>query len=562
MRVTTRVTLALAVLGSGCNSGPERQTTALPRVADPAPMARMTSRQYANTVRDLFAPAQIVSPAFPLEVTAAGGFRNNAAFNTPSGPLVDAYHRAALSVTEQVVAQRELLLPCDPSATSCAREYLSTLAPRVWRRDLEDHERSALVARFDGWAAQHGVEAALQLSLEELLMAPQFLYLPRLGLAAPDDTGVGVPLSSWELASRLSYFLWDSTPDERLLELARQGRLHERAGVGFHGELFDFEAVSSVGVDLDHYRQQGAFEGLEDVEEEDDLSDFYYLEYLPMLRYEPEVFVHQEIFGGGAGTLAALLTSNRTWATPEIAQVAYGVQLEQDEDRMVTWSAAADFGRLGGVYLEDAVFEGDYFPLELDPQRRAGLLTLASFLTSHAGPRQPSPVGRGVAVLDRLLCTTLVPPGDVPPLEHSVEGQEPRTNREKYDIHQQAEACAACHRQIDGIGLVFEHYDSLGRWRARDGGHPVDATGALVGVDTAQPVDGAVELAEALASSRDVHRCYVRQWFRRGFGRSEQDGDNPTVEALQAGFWESGGDIQELIVNIAASHEFRYRRTP
>lgn len=573
--------VTLVILTAACGESPEdQQTTALPRVADPAPMARMTSAQYNNTIRDLFAPARITPLAFPSEAEGAGGFRNNVTFNAPTGPLVEAYHRAALSVAEQVGAQIEEVVGCAVGSLECGHEYLAGLAVRAWRRDLDDTERRELLAEFDDWAAQHGWTTAMQLAIEQLLMSPQFLYLARIGHAKPDATGVGVPLSSWELAARLSYFLWNSTPDEQLLELARADKLRDRKVVieqawrmlgdprglrmvvAFHGELLDFEGVSSVGVDLDYYHDQGVFDWLgEGYQNGDDVSDFYFLNYLPMLRYEPEVFIAQEIFGGGPGTLAGLLTSSTTYVTPHIARLAYDSAVDE-LGPAVTWTAYTDFGTQQGEYENSEIFEAQYYPLELDPGRRAGILTLASFLSSHAGPQQPSPVGRGVAILDRLLCRALAPPGDVPPLEQSLEGHKPKTNREKYAIHEQSEACAGCHRTIDGIGLVFEHYDSLGRWRDLDNGYPVDASGELVIGDTAGPVDGAVELAHALAHSRDVHDCYVRQWFRWGFGRNETSDDSPTLEGLQAGFWESGGDIQELIINIAASHEFRYRSAP
>ncbi len=577
MRGSPNIALGLLLFSAGCGPAePERQSTALPRVADSAPLARMTHAQYANTVRDLFAPAEIMPPAFPREREAAGGFRNNAQFNAPTGPLVEAVHRAAVLVAEQAVEQRGVLMDCDLESPACGHAYLSDLAVRAWRRGLSSAETAQLLDGFDTWSARHGAVPALQLAIERLLLSPEFLYLPRFGLAEPDATSVGLPLTSWEMASRLSYFLWNSAPDEALLELARADRLRSRdvviaqawrmladprgqaMVVAFHRELLDFEAVGGVGLDLEHYA--GAF-GDEQGYEEDDIADYYYLEYLPMLRYEPEVFVAREVFGEGSGTLAGLLTSTRTWVTRDIATIAYGAPLDTHGGG-VPWIAQTDLGALGGEFYEESIFDAVYYPLELPAEQRAGVLTLASVLSSHAGPRQPSPVGRGVAVLDRLLCTTLSPPGDVPPLEQSLEGLDPQTNRDKYDIHQAADACGGCHRIIDGIGFAFEHYDSMGRWRELDNGHPVDATGQLVGVDVEGSVDGAVQLAQALAQSRDVHDCYVRQWFRWGFGRNETDDDAPTLTGLADGFWESGGDIQELVVNIAGSHQFRHRRAP
>jgi hypothetical protein len=156
---------------------------------------------------------------------------------------------------------------------------------------------------------------------------------------------------------------------------------------------------------------------------------------------------------------------------------------------------------------------------------------------------------------------TLVPPGDVPPLEQ-VETQMPKTNRDKYALHTAVPTCQSCHELIDGIGFAFEHYDSLGTWRDEDNGYPVDATGTLLGTDVNGPVTDAVDLMQRMAGSRTIHDCYVKQLFRYAFGRNEGAEDLPTLEYLQEGFWRSGGDIPELLVNITASYEFRYRKNP
>ncbi|MEM6292533.1 MAG: DUF1588 domain-containing protein [Myxococcota bacterium] len=183
---------------------------------------------------------------------------------------------------------------------------------------------------------------------------------------------------------------------------------------------------------------------------------------------------------------------------------------------------------------------------------------MAGFLTAKAGPQQPAPVRRGVTILERLMCTELHPPGDVPPLEN-VDSREPRTNRERYAIHSEAAACAGCHASIDGIGFTFEHYDSMGRWRDTDNDYPVDATGRLLGTDNDGEVNDAVGLMQRMGDSRTVHDCYTKQWFRYAFGRSETAEDEPLLATLQEGFWNSDGNILELIVNLAGSYSFRHR---
>ncbi|MCH9679963.1 MAG: DUF1592 domain-containing protein, partial [Deltaproteobacteria bacterium] len=487
--------------------------------------------------------------------------------NTASPALVETYQRAAADVSARAVAELDALLGCDRTIDACGRDWLADLATRAWRRPLTADERSTLLSDYDAWHSQYGIDTAMVLAIQLLLQSPDFLYFPRLGAPGSSPSGAAIPLSDWELASRLSYLLWDSMPDAELFDLARDGRLQDRQVladqavrmlsdgravdmvVGFHRQNWDFDDVGSNPIDLEYYAPVFNERGLV---AEDDKSDYYYLDYSPQLRFESDVFIARHVFHGDA-RLHTLLTSTQAWATPAVAELAYQQSVDANAEP-VLWTAPIP--QEGNDQF--GLFEGDYFPITLDPARRAGLFTMAGFLGAKAGPQQPAPVRRGVTILDRLLCTELTPPGDVPPLE-LVEQMEPRTNRDKYAIHAQSEACAGCHRAIDGIGLTFEHYDAMGRWRDTDNGHPVDASGELVGTDRDGPVIDAVALMHELGRSRTVHDCYVRQWFRYAFGRNETIDDQPTLDAMQEGFWRSDGDILELIVNLAGSYSFRHR---
>ncbi|MEM9460127.1 MAG: DUF1588 domain-containing protein [Myxococcota bacterium] len=538
--------------GSGSGSGGAEQSAGTP---DPSPLSRLTTEQYKNTVLDLFPGVEMPSLLFPPQLEAEGGFENNATFNSASGPLVDAYNRAAIAVSEEVTFD----LGCNLGDDACAHGYIAQLSERTWRRPIEPSELETLIADYDRWAASHGADTAMRLTIQSLLQSPDFIYFPRFGEAMSEGASASVPLSSWEMASRLSYFLWNTMPDDELFTLAREDGLRERdvviaqawrmlseqrartAAINLHRQLFDLDEQGAI--DFEYYAPQIGGD-----------SDFYYLEYLPEVRYEPDVFVMQHIFEG-EGTLAALLTSNRAWVTANTAELAYGVEVPADAPSVryvAPDEPLVDFEGLG-------VWQRDYYEVELNPAQRAGLFTLAGFLSSKSNPRDPSPVKRGVMLLERLQCVHLSPPGDVPPIEE-IEDAMPRTNRDKYIMHSEAPACVGCHQQIDGLGFTFENYDSLGAWRDTDNGYPVDASGALVGTDNDGPVNNAVEMMDRLAQSRTIHDCYVRQLFRHSFGRNEDVVvDGPTLEFLQEGFWQSGGDIPELLVNIAASYEFRHR---
>ena len=127
-------------------------------------------------------------------------------------------------------------------------------------------------------------------------------------------------------------------------------------------------------------------------------------------------------------------------------------------------------------------------------------------------------------------------------------------------MHSESPACAECHKGIDGIGFTFENYDPLGQYRTSDNGYPVDASGELIGTDVDGAVQNAIELVQALSQSQTVHDCYTEQMFRYAYGRSKQSSDAQALRFLQEGFWESGGDIAELIVNVVSSHTFRTKK--
>ena len=225
---------------------------------------------------------------------------------------------------------------------------------------------------------------------------------------------------------------------------------------------------------------------------------------------------------------------------------------------------SADFS-----YIEDPLFElygvdkpsghtvGD--PVAMDPTQRAGLLTHAGFLAAHAHPDQSGPIQRGVAVRTNLLCTP--PPPPPPDVDAIPPSPDPMaTTREIFEQHTADPACAGCHVLIDGIGLGFEGYDAIGAYRATENGSPVDQTGAVVGSDVDGEFDGAVELANMLATSEDVRSCVARQWFRYAFGRIEDpQGDACSLEVLDAAFAESDYNVRELMVALVQTDAFRYR---
>jgi uncharacterized protein DUF1588/uncharacterized protein DUF1585 len=198
--------------------------------------------------------------------------------------------------------------------------------------------------------------------------------------------------------------------------------------------------------------------------------------------------------------------------------------------------------------------------VELDPTRRAGLLTQASFLASHAHENQTSPVARGVAIIRNVLCVAL--PDPPPNVDNAPPDPMPgATTRQRFAVHESDASCAGCHKMIDGIGLGFEAYDAVGAFRTMDGGQAVDATGnVLAAPEINGPFDGAVALAKELAGTQQVQQCVARQWFRFALGRLEGAPDGCSLLGMFDAFETSHHDVRQLLAAIATSDAFRYRK--
>jgi hypothetical protein len=234
----------------------------------------------------------------------------------------------------------------------------------------------------------------------------------------------------------------------------------------------------------------------------------------------------------GEGGLADLLTSTETFVDAELGAI-YGLDVTGDEFRLV----------------------------DLDPATRRGVLTQIGFLASHATPVDPDPIHRGVFVTKRLACQTLTPPDDIPSVPSPAEGE---TNRDVIEALTEVpgSVCAGCHATvINPFGYPFEHYDAVGAYRELDRGFEIDAASEVQLDGAAVPVNGALELADALASSAGVHGCYARYWVSYAAGRWATEEEQPLVARLGAASLDEDLSIVELVVQIVKSRPFRTRST-
>jgi len=514
-----------------------------------SPLRRMSNTQYVNTLEDLFGENHdfsTVLAGMPVDPTSHG-FENAAELQIPSPALVEGYYRGATTVAQSLLADAtaaealiEGPIPTDRTAAVAIGEGLiEDYGRRMFRRPLSDDEfdrySEIFAANFeDSGLPEDDFIVALGSAFQAMLQAPQFLYLVERGVA-DGDPGELVRLTDYEIASRLSYFLWDSMPDEALFEAAEAGALGTVEAIEDEARRM-LEAPRAKTALRNFHRQWLHFDSL--LDEMKDLSTHpQWSEELLTAEYEQmNEFIDRVMFDGD-GTIAALLTSNEFPVNARLASL-FGVEMSGEG-----WQS-----------------------MQLDPAQRRGFLTLPGWLAAQAHPVDPSPVLRGVFVRDHLLCSPLPPPpDDVDATPPEQDETTPLTNRERYVQHTVDPSCAGCHNLIDGIGFPFENYDSIGAFRTQDDGQPVDASGNLLATgDTDGPVANALELIDKLAISEAVEQCVTKQWFRYGFAREPSiDGaETCRTDELQTVLHESGGDMRELMVAIVTSNTFAFRRVP
>ena len=520
--------------GSGSSDG-ESDDGPEGACADPAvgvsPLRRLTRSQYNNTIRDLLGiegdPASELAPDEKV-----GAFFSNS--TAPVGELLaEQYMRVAEDLADTAVADLDALVPCDPASdasAACGEAFVDEFGLRAFRRPLYADERDALVGLFEKGRTEVDFSEGVRLVILAALQSPQFLY--HLELDLPDtEAGDVVSLEPYEVASRLSYFLWDSMPDDELLRAAGSGDLDTTEQLRAQAERM-----------LDDPRAADAIESFH--------MQWLHIDAIGTLEKNPDAY-------------PAFDTALRDAMALETRRFADWV-IRFDDGRLETLlTAPYSFldGPLFDLYgVTQPAGHDPTMPVELDPTQRAGLLTQASVLARHAHADQSSPVHRGKLVRENILCTPLAPPPpevDVipPPLDPDA------TTRERFDQHRSDPSCAACHNLIDPIGFGFEHYDGIGAWRAMEGDKAVDASGELIGTeDIDGEFDGAPELARRLAESEQVRACVAEQWFGFAFGRSPADDDECSFDTMALAFAESDHDIRELLVAIVTTDAFRYRK--
>ena len=503
----------------------------------PAQARLLTRFQYDNTVHDLFRGhvSGSFTASFPAE-NEVMGFGNNAEHHRATPWLAEEHVAASEAIAARAVEVLGELLPCAQSqpGAECAASFVREYGARAFRRPLLPSEEAPFLQLFQSRAAEAGFTSGIESVARALLQSPQFLYRFETSRAQPLPGGRGYELSSYELASRLSYFLWNTMPDDELLQAAATGRLADTAELETQARRLLSHPRARATV-LDFYRQWLSTRRLGSVVRV--AEDQRELALGESWKASLERFLDWTFWEAG-GNVRALLESPVVFVDSALAQ-------------------------LYQVHLDRELQPGEWAKVEFEPTQRAGLLTQPGLMALLSHAAQSAPIQRGVFVLERLLCQP--PPSPPPSVDQSPPDPAPGlTTRERFREHTEQPVCAGCHRLIDPFGLGLESFDQLGRFRVEESGHPIDVSATVVGTrdETLQGAfDGARQLVERLAASEQVRQCLVTQWYRYALGRAEEPIDLCSIQQIESAMREHDGSFQEMMIAIVLSDAFRYRDT-
>lgn len=505
------------------------------RHAGVVPAKRLTHEEYNNTIRDLVGMDLRPADRFPSDLTSSSGFENNANSLFIQPITFERYVGAA----ESIVRAAWPVQPTSPEHRRVARKLLgeaesidsddaayrviNQFASRAFRRPVGNDESRRLINYYDQRrGAGITPELALREVLQVVLISPSFLFRSE---SAPPDQDFPVPVGDWELASRLSYFLWASMPDDELFALAKSGRLSEFEVLEQQIDRMLMNPKSNTLGQLFASQWLG-FDDLDRVQR-DQIDNPWATDSLVLAMQNESAMLFNWIVNQNA-PIDRLVDADFTFVNEELA-AHYGI---------------------------DGVLGDRMQRVSLANTARRGVLGHGSILATTSFPHRTSPVVRGNWILATLLGT---PPPPPPPnaseFSERVAENERLSQRQKLELHRTNPNCYACHSQIDPLGFALEEFEWFGRHRPRREGRPVDALGRL---PNGSEFRGLVGLSETLVDQRigDLAEQTVRKLLAYALGRQLEYFDEATVQELTRGFVENGRRVRDLIHQIIHSEPF------
>ncbi len=489
------------------------------------PLLRLSQQQYIASVQDIF---NVTLPALDLpNDDAAGPFAANYA-SSVTDLSVEQYQGAASTVAALVAGQLAQVAACASGrmTSACAAQISSQLGTRIFRRPLDSNEQADYTALVAQAVSAGDSNQTVQLLVQAMLQSPYFVYRPEFGTSTA-NAQVRL-LTPYEASTRLAYVLWGTAPDAVLLAAAGGNQLLDDASfVQQANRMLDDPRFAWQ---MTRFTQQLlALQGRNTLTRDPNLYPSFNPALEAAMAQETRDFVTHVMTWGDA-RWETLLTAPYSVLTPPLLAL-YGV---------------------------DASATGPDGTTALDATQRAGLLTQTAFLTDHAHANaQPAVVLRGKVVRENLLCQSMpAPPANVAPLPSTLAPDA--TARQIFAAHESNASCAACHSLMDPIGLSFETYDGVGAWRTKQGATTIDPSGAITGSQhTNVTFANAVELANVLATSADVHQCVTEQAWRFAMSRDVVSADACALQTLASQFDAHGHNMRQLMYDIVMSPNFR-----
>jgi hypothetical protein len=500
-------------------------TVRLPVKAGPHTLAAAFIRKNHAPVEDVLQPFE-----FSLFEPAVDG--------DPQWTLVP--HLASIGVTGPFnvagisdTPTRERIFVCRPTGASddaeerCAREIVETLATRAFRQPVEREQLATLMEFYAAGRAQGGFEAGIEMALRRILASPEFVFrFERVrGDAEPGET---YRLSDVELASRLSFFLWSSIPDDELLALAVDNRLHEPATLRKQvARMLDDPRIDSF---IENFAGQWL--------------------YLRNLKTKGGAVEHFPDFDDN------LRQAFRTETEMLFASIVH-------EDRSLLDMLTADYtfvnDRLARHYGMTGIYGSDFRRVPVAQDERRGILGHGSLLMVTSYPERTSPVQRGVWVLENIIGAPVpTPPPNVPALEEQAGTKNhPRTLREQMELHNARPFCAGCHKIMDPIGFSLENFDAIGRWRTEEHGEPINAKARMV---DGTELDGVADLRKALLEYSDRFvQTTTEKLMTYALGRGLEYYDMPTVRAITRSAAKNDYRFSDIVLGVVESDAFQLK---
>lgn len=516
--------------GSGANVEVERQT-------DPAPggVRRLTARQYINSVRLIFGDAA-ADAAVPPEDLRSNGFSTIGAADLAI-PItaVEQYDVSAEAVGRAFAtddAGLSLRWTCNPGETerSCFESFVQNAGRLAWRRPLQNSEVTEIVDiavdavdAYETFAGEPFVEG-VQYAISALLTAPEFLYIIELGDGDAEDPAKR-PLTQVELATRMSFFFTDTTPDAVLLDMAAAGELETDEQIREAARQLVAQPAARTALRA-FFDEVYGVERIATASKNEEIYPQWNREAADALREGTLRFIDDVVWGGD---MRALHDADFVYVN-EVTAPFYGLTATGTELQRMTLPAGAP---------------------------RKGLMGQAGMLAMLGLAERGSPTKRGVFIQAAFQCASIPPPPpDVVPELPEVDPDDPKTMKEQLlEVHMNKDSCAGCHALFDPAGLAFEQFDGVGMFRERDENDLlIDPSGEQSGIGA---FADAAELSDLLAADEDTPNCLVTYLFRNSMGHLETEGEEAAMLALQEAFAASDFRVEDLLVEVAVSPAFK-----